>query len=140
MSDVDDFTARIISEFRANGGRVGDSFSDAPLLLLHSLGARSGHPRITPVMYMADGDRFIVFASRGGAPTNPGWYHNLRAHPDAMIEVGSDSVEVTAREVAGPERDALFRRHAARYPAFDEYQTKTTRVIPAVALLPKGTR
>jgi len=137
MRPVEDFNQRVIAEFRAGGGTVGGTFAGAPLLLLHSVGARSGEARVNPVMYMPDGERFIVFASKGGAPTNPDWYHNLRSHPDASVEVGSDSVAVTATEVTGPERDTLFRRHADRYPGFDEYQAKTSRVIPVVALTPK---
>ncbi|HUY97792.1 MAG TPA: nitroreductase family deazaflavin-dependent oxidoreductase [Verrucomicrobiae bacterium] len=134
MSPVDDVNQRVISEFRANRGRVGGSFAGVPLLLLHSVGARSGESRIHPMMYLCDGERIIVFASKGGAPTNPSWYHNLRVHPNATIEVGSDRVEVTATEITGAEREILFRRQAARYPRFDEYQAGTPRLIPVIAL------
>ncbi len=134
MSQVNDVNARTIAEFRANAGWVGGTFAGAPLLLLHSVGARSGEPRIHPVMYLADGDRYIVFASKAGAPTNPDWYHNLKAHPDATIEVGSTTVAVTAAEVTGPDRDAIFTRWVARNPGFGEYQAKTSRIIPVIAL------
>jgi deazaflavin-dependent oxidoreductase (nitroreductase family) len=137
MTQVPDFNAQTIAEFRANGGKVGGNFAGAPLLLLHSIGARSGEDRIHPVMYMADQGRYLVFASKAGAPTNPDWYHNLKAHPDVTIEVGSESIEVTAAEITGSERDELYSRQAALYPGFAAYQSQTTRRIPVVALTPK---
>ena len=124
----------IIAEFRANEGRVGGNFAGAPLLLLTSTGAKSGGRHTTPVMYQPDGERWLVFASFAGAPTNPAWYHNLLAHPDAVIEVGAESVEVTAVVTGGAERDRLFAEQVQRYPGFGEYQDKTSRVIPVVAL------
>ena len=129
-----DFNAQIIQEFRANGGKVGGPFEGAPLLLLHSTGARSGQERVNPVMYLADGPRMYVFASKAGAPDNPDWYHNLRAHPDATVEVGEDTFGVRATEVTGPERDEIYARQAALNPGFAEYEAKTSRVIPVVAL------
>jgi deazaflavin-dependent oxidoreductase (nitroreductase family) len=137
MSQVEDFNSRTIAEFRANGGRVGGNFAGAPILLLHSVGARSGQARLHPMMYLSDHGRYIVFASKAGAPTNPDWYHNLKAHPEATIEVGSGTIEVTAAELTGSERDELFDRQAALFPGFADYQAKTTRLIPVVALIPK---
>ena len=139
MSPAEDFNAKNIAEFRANGGRVGGSFEGAPVLLIHSVGARSGQPRVHPVMYLADGDRYLIFASKGGAPTNPSWYHNLMAHPDATIEVGPDTLEVTAVPLKGKERDDFYEHQSAVYPNFAEYQAKTSRTIPVVALTPKST-
>jgi deazaflavin-dependent oxidoreductase (nitroreductase family) len=137
MSQVEDFNSRTIAEFHANGGRVGGNFAGAPILLLHSVGARSGQARLHPMMYLSDHGRYIVFASKAGAPTNPDWYHNLKAHPEATIEVGSGTIEVTAAELTGSERDELFDRQAALFPGFADYQAKTTRLIPVVALIPK---
>ncbi len=136
MSTGEDFNSSTIAEFRANDGKVGGSFAGAPLLLLHSVGARSGKTRINPMMYLADGGRYIVFASKAGAPTNPDWYHNLIAHPEAVIEVGSETISVTASEVTGVEHDQLYSRQASLYPGFAGYQAKTSRVIPVIALTP----
>lgn len=134
MSRPQDFNQRTIAEFRANHGRVGGGFAGAPLLLLHTVGARSGQPRINPMMYLADGDRYLVFASKGGSDSNPDWYWNLRANPDATIEVGDDTVAVHATELTGAERDEKYAEQARRYPGFAEYERRTTRVIPVVAL------
>jgi deazaflavin-dependent oxidoreductase (nitroreductase family) len=133
-----DWNTEIIEEFRANQGKVGGQFEGAPLLLLHHIGAKSGTEHISPVMYLADGPRYVVFASKGGADTNPAWYHNLLANPDLRVEVGEDTVAVHATEVRGAERDALYATQAQRYPGFADYQKKTTRVIPVVALTPAG--
>ncbi len=129
-----DFNTQIIQEFRANGGKVGGPFEGAPLLLLHSTGAKSGQERVNPVMYLADGPRMYVFASKAGAPDNPDWYHNLLAHPEATVEVGEDTFGVRATVITGPERDEIYGRQAALNPGFAEYQAKTSRVIPVVAL------
>ena len=137
MTDADDFNRRNIEEFRANHGRLGGQFEGAPVLLLHGTGARSGQPRINPMMYMADGDRYLVFASAAGADRNPAWYWNLVAHPDAGIDVGDDHIDVHAVELDGPERDAKYALQTERYPGFADYQRKTSRVIPVLALLPK---
>lgn len=134
MTEANDFNTRTIEEFRANHGRVGGGFSGAPLLLLHTVGARSGQPRVNPMMYLPDGDRYVVFASAAGADSNPAWYHNLMAHPNVRIEVGDQTIDVRADEITGAERDALFDRQAGRYPGFGGYQAKTTRTIPVVAL------
>lgn len=129
-----DFNEQIIKEFRANGGEVGGPFEGAPMVLLTTMGAKSGRPHTTPLVCLSDGDRIVVFASMGGAPTNPAWYHNLVSHPDATLEVGVKKYPVNAVVTSGEERDQLFRRQAALFPAFTEYETKTTRTIPVVAL------
>ncbi|HEV2089390.1 MAG TPA: nitroreductase family deazaflavin-dependent oxidoreductase [Cryptosporangiaceae bacterium] len=134
MSDPRDWNKRIIEEFRANGGRVGGRFEGAPMVLLTSTGARSGRPHTTPLMYLPDGDRVIVFASKGGAPTNPDWFHNVVAHPRVTVEVGSESFEADAVVLEGDERDRLFAEQAKRYPRFAEYAANTPRKIPVVAL------
>jgi deazaflavin-dependent oxidoreductase (nitroreductase family) len=135
---MDDFNRAIIEEFRANDGKVGGPFEGAPVLLLTATGAKSGQRRTTPVVYLPDGDRLVIFASKGGAPTNPGWYHNLRANPSATVEVGTDTVDVDAVVTEGDERDRLFRKQAALYPQFADYEQKTTRQIPVIALQPKS--
>ena len=131
-----DFTAQIIEEFRANEGRVGGMFEGSTLLLLHHLGAKTGTERINPLAYDRDGDRYVIFASKGGAPTNPGWYHNLKANPNVAIEVGRDTIDVVAAEATGEERNRVFRRQTERSPAFAGYQAKTNRVIPVIVLTP----
>ena len=136
MSDREDWNSNIIEEFRANEGKVGGPFDGAPLLLLHTTGARSGEERINPMMYLADGDRLVVFASKGGAPTNPDWYHNLVANPDLEIEVGSERRKVRARVAEGEEHDLLYAEQARRYPQFAKYQEGTDRTIPVVILEP----
>jgi deazaflavin-dependent oxidoreductase (nitroreductase family) len=103
---------------------------------LHHIGARTGTTRVNPVAYLADGNRYVIFASKAGAPTNPGWYHNLRAHPDVTIEVGTDTLKVTAHEVTGEERKRLFAAVAERSPNFAGYQRKTERLIPVIVLEP----
>ena len=105
---MNDFNRRVIEEFRANEGKVGGMFQGAPVLLLTSTGARSGQARTTPVVFTRDGARYVIIASKGGAPTNPAWYHNLRANPDATIEVGTETIPVRASITEGPERDRLF--------------------------------
>jgi len=134
MPEVSEWNRAIVDEFRANGGKVGGQFQDAPMLLLHSVGAKSGEPRLHPMMYLADGDRWLVFASKAGAPDNPAWYHNLVANPDASIEIGTERIDVHATVLAGEERDRFYAEQARRYPGFAEYEAKTTRRIPVVAL------
>lgn len=140
MSDANNFNERNIAEFRANHGRVSGQFEGAPLVILHSVGARSGEPRTNIMMYLADGERFLVFASKAGADDNPAWYWNLKANPDTRIEVGDDIVDVRATELQGAERDEKYALQAERYPGFAEYQRKTSRIIPVVALTPTGER
>jgi deazaflavin-dependent oxidoreductase (nitroreductase family) len=132
-----DFNTRIIEEFRANAGSVGGRFEGSTLLLLHTDGARSGTHYTTPVVYLDDEGRYVIFASKAGAPSHPGWYHNLKAHPELHIEVGDERLEVTAEEVTGAERDRLYARQAERVPQFAEYQANIERVIPVIALTPK---
>lgn len=132
-----DWNKHVIAEFRENHGKVGGNFEGAPVLLIHHKGARSGTQRVNPVMYLKDGNRILVFASKGGADTNPDWYHNLKAHPDAQIEVGDETIDVWAEEIKGSERDALYTKQASLYPQFGEYQKKTKRVIPVVAFTAK---
>ncbi len=134
MSEYNDWNQKIIEEFRSSGGKVGGQFAGAPLLLLTTTGAKSGQKRTTPIMYLPEGDRMAVFASKAGAPTNPDWYHNLVAHPRASVEVGTETFEVEAEVADREERDRLYAIQAERYPGFAEYEAKTTRVIPVVIL------
>jgi len=138
MADTAAINARTIAEFRANRGQVGAGSAGAPLLLLHTVGARSGTPRINPVMYLPDRGRYLVFASKAGSDRNPDWYHNLLAHPEARIEVGEQTLTVHAEELHGPERDGFFAEQARRFPGFAAYQQQTERIIPVIALTPTG--
>jgi deazaflavin-dependent oxidoreductase (nitroreductase family) len=131
---MDEFNRGVIAEFRANGGRVGGPFEGAPLLLLTSTGAKSGTPRTTPLMYLPDGERIVIFASKAGAPTNPAWYHNLVANRSATVEVGSDTFDVDVSVAAGEERERLFNQQSELMPQFADYAQKTTRQIPVVVL------
>jgi deazaflavin-dependent oxidoreductase (nitroreductase family) len=133
-----DFNEQVITEFRGNEGVVGGMFEGMPILLLHHVGAKSGTWRIAPLVYMADGDRYVIFASKGGAPENPAWFHNLKAHPETKIEVGTETLDVTAGEATGDERDQLYTAQVEKAPQFAEYQEKTTRLIPVVTLTPAG--
>jgi len=128
----------IIEEFRANDGKVGGHFEGGALLLLHTMGARSGLERINPLVYVMDGDRYLVAASKGGADTHPDWYFNVQAAPDVTLEVGSETVKARAVFPTGAERDKLYAMLAARYTFFTGYQEGTARVIPVVALEPVG--
>ena len=132
--ETNDFNQKIIEEFRANAGKVGGPFDGAPMLLLHTKGAKSGKDRVNPVVYQADDDRLAVFASKGGAPTNPDWYHNLRANPRAKVEVGTDTFDVDARVAEGDERERIWTRQKEVMPGFAEYEQKTPRQIPVVVL------
>jgi deazaflavin-dependent oxidoreductase (nitroreductase family) len=134
MPEVNDWNSKIISEFRANGGRVGGQFEGAPLLLLHTTGARTGQERVNPVMYQAVGDDFAVFASKAGAPVNPDWYHNLLANPRVRAEVGTETIELTARVAEGETRERIWAAQKSAYPGFADYERKTTRQIPVVIL------
>jgi deazaflavin-dependent oxidoreductase (nitroreductase family) len=134
MSEYENWNQKIIDEFRATGGQVGGQFAGAPLLLLSTTGAKTGRKHTTPVMYLADGGRSYVFASKAGAPTDPDWYRNLVSHPRATVEVASETFEVDAEVVTSTERDRLYAIQSERYPGFAEYQEKTTRVIPVVLL------
>ncbi len=132
-----DFNATIIAEFRANAGRVGGRFEGATLLLLHHQGAKSDRQYVNPVVYLRDGERYVIFASKAGAPSHPGWYHNLRAHPEVTIEVGTETIEATASVAEGSERDRLYERQVLAMPRFAEYQAATERQIPVVVLTPQ---
>ena len=134
MTTAIDPNGAIIEEFRANSGKLGGYFKGAPVLLLSTIGARSGQPRTNPVMYLPDRDRWVVFASKGGAPTNPDWFHNLRANPNVTVELGSETLKATAEIVEGPERDRLYARQAELYPGFGQYERMNARRIPVVAL------
>ena len=129
-------TRALIEEHRANRGRIlSGPFKDRPVLLLHTVGAKSGEPRIAPLVFSRDGDRYVVIASKGGAPTNPAWYANTVANPDVTVEAEGDTFKARAHvEAEGPERDRLFNAHKAQHPNFADYEQKTTRVIPAVSL------
>ena len=133
-----DFNTQVISEFRDNAGRVGGMFEGAKMLLLHHTGAKSGAERIAPLVYLPDGDHYVIFASKGGAPENPAWYHNIKAKPDATIEVGEETVEVEVQEAQGDERERLYAAQVAVMPQFAEYAEKTDRLIPVLVLSPKG--
>lgn len=138
MADRNDWNRQLIEEFRANGGKVGGMWEGRPLLLLTTTGAKSGLRYTHPTMYLADGNRLLVFASKGGAPTHPDWYHNLVANPDVTVEVGPEIYEATATVLTGEERDRWYAKQSELYPQFGEYQKKTTRTIPVVALTRKA--
>jgi deazaflavin-dependent oxidoreductase (nitroreductase family) len=133
-NDMNDFNAGVIAEFRANGGSAGGMFEGKPLLLLHNVGARSGTEFVTPLVYLAEGDAWAIFGSKGGAPNNPGWYHNLKANPEVSIEIGTETIEVTAEEVTGEERDRIYSIQEEQQPQFAEYAQKTDRKIPVILL------
>ncbi len=135
----DDWNTKIIDEFRANEGRVGGMFEGAPMLLIHHIGRKSGRESVSPTMYLPDDqdpDLIYVFASKGGAPTNPGWYYNLTSAGAADVERGTETYHVSVQEVTGPDRDRLYAEQVRRYPAFGEYEKKTAgiRTIPVLAL------
>ena len=131
---MNDYNRRLIEEFRANGGKVSGQFEHTLLLLLTTIGAKSGLRRTTPLGYMPEGDRLIVFASSGGAPTHPDWYHNLVAHPQVTVEVGTETFDAIAVVAEDEERDRLWTKGVALYPGLAEHQAKTTRHIPVIAL------
>lgn len=134
MTSPNDYNRQIIEEFRANGGKVGGMWEHTPLLLLTTTGAKSGERRITPMAYMPDGDRLIVWASAGGAPTHPAWYYNLVAHPDVTVEVGTETFDAIAVVTHDAERDRLWTQGTELYPSLAENQAKTTRRFPLIAL------
>ncbi|MBA3825778.1 MAG: nitroreductase family deazaflavin-dependent oxidoreductase [Ktedonobacterales bacterium] len=133
-AEFNNFNEQIIAEFRANGGKVGGQFAGGNMLLLTTTGAKSGQPRTSPLAYSRDGDRIIIIASKGGAPTNPDWYYNLVAHPTVTLEVGTEKFEAEASVAEGEERDRIFAQVVAQMPGFGEYQRNTTRQIPVVIL------
>ncbi|HEY8290869.1 MAG TPA: nitroreductase family deazaflavin-dependent oxidoreductase [Thermomicrobiales bacterium] len=133
-SNPNDFNQQVIAEFRANSGKVGGPFASRSMLLLTTTGAKSGQPRTTPLVYTTDGDRIVIIASKGGAPTNPDWYHNLVAHPTATVELGAEKFHARATITEGQERQRLYDLQAAQIPGFAEYQKNTTRQIPVIVL------
>lgn len=129
------FNQQLIAHLRANGGQATSGpFAGRPLVILSTVGARSKQPRETPLVYTRDGDRYVVIASKGGAPTNPSWYHNLVAEPVVTLEVMGERFQARARAAKGEERDRLYRNQAEKMPAFADYQRKTKRQIPVVVL------
>lgn len=136
MSEPRDWNAAIIEEFRSNAGKVGGNFDGAPLLLLHTTGARSGTERVSPMMYQDLGGSLAVFASKAGADTNPAWYHNLLAHPEVTAEVGTETRTFRARVATPDERTPIWEKQKADYPGFAGYEAKTDREIPVVILDP----
>jgi deazaflavin-dependent oxidoreductase (nitroreductase family) len=133
---AENWNSAIIDEFRANGGAVGGDFAGAPLLLLHTTGAKSGQERVNPVMYRTDGNALVVFASKAGADTNPDWFHNLRANPLVRVEVGTDTRDVVARVADQDERARLWAAQKNDWPGFADYEKRTDRQIPVVILEP----
>jgi deazaflavin-dependent oxidoreductase (nitroreductase family) len=133
---VTDFNAQIIDEFRANDGKVGGPFEAAKMILVHHRGARSGAERVSPLVYQPVGDSFAIFASRGGAPEHPSWFHNLVANPDTVVEVGADTIPVHARVLEGDERAAIWAKQKESVPVFADYEQRTagTREIPVILL------
>lgn len=134
MDTMNDRNKLIIDEFRANAGKVGGPFAGRTLLLLHTIGAKSGRERVNPVAYVSDGDRLVIVASKAGAPTNPDWYYNLIAHPLVTVEVGAEMFQMRATVADEPERTRLYGKMVAVMPGFADYQQKTERVIPVVTL------
>jgi deazaflavin-dependent oxidoreductase (nitroreductase family) len=134
---MSDYDASIIEEYRANAGRLGGTWEGRDLLLLTTTGRKSGRPHTKPMVYTRDGDRLLVYASKGGAPHHPDWYLNLAADPGVVVEVGPDRYEAIATPLEGAERDREFAAQAARNPVFADYERKTSRVIPVVALTPR---
>jgi deazaflavin-dependent oxidoreductase (nitroreductase family) len=128
------FNENIVDEFRANGGKVTGQFANSDLLLLTTTGAKSGQRRVSPLAYFRIDGKLIIIGSFAGAPVNPAWVHNLRANPQAHVEVGADAFDVTARELPPAERNELFPKLTAAAPGFAEYQAKTSRVIPLFEL------
>ena len=133
-TDYNEFNRKLIEEFRENGGKVSGMFAGAPLLLLTTTGARSGQPRVAPLAYTTDNDRLVVIASKGGAPTHPDWFYNVRSNPDVTVELGAEAFPARATILQGAERQRLFDQMAARMPNFAEYQRNTTRQIPVIVL------
>ncbi|MEZ0284156.1 MAG: nitroreductase family deazaflavin-dependent oxidoreductase [Thermoleophilia bacterium] len=138
MGEFDDMNREVVAEFRSNQGVVdtaaGGYFKGKPVLILHTTGAKTGAERANPLMYLDEGDRRFVFASKGGAPHNPDWYYNLKANPGVTVEMGTESYPATASVITGPERDRIYAEQVAAFPQFGEYEQKTTRRIPVVAL------
>ena len=131
---MSDWNKAIIEEFRANAGKVGGHFEGKPMLLIHTTGAKSGKPHLNPVIYTMDGDKLVVIASQGGAPTHPDWYYNLIANPLVTVEVGTETFQTRAEVVPEPDRTRLYQQMITVMDSFAEYERKTTRIIPVIAL------
>lgn len=138
MAVPNEFNQKIIDEFRANDGKVGGPFAGMQMILLTTTGAKSGEKTTTPLVYSPDGKSMVVIASMGGAPKNPAWYHNIKAHKDVIVDIGSGEFAAEAVEALGDTRDALYAAQAAKYPAFAEYEKKTTRRIPVIVISAKA--
>jgi deazaflavin-dependent oxidoreductase (nitroreductase family) len=138
VAEAQDWNSQIIAEFRANGGKVGGPFEGGTLLLLHTVGAKSGQPRVNPLMYQDIGDGVAVFATKGGAPTHPDWYHNLLANPRVSAEIGAQTLPFVARLAEGAERDRIWTAQKSAHPGFADYERRTTRQIPVIILEPVG--
>ncbi len=128
------FTQALIDDLRTHGEVTQGPFAGRQVLLLSTRGARTGESRVAPLAYTRDGERYVIVASKSGAPTNPAWYHTLQVHPEATVETGRETFQVRAREVTGPERDRLYDAHAAVHPVFKDYPQRTSRVIPVLLL------
>ena len=137
MSDQNDRNMTIIQEFRANAGKVGGRFAGRTLLILHTIGAKSGQERLNPVAYVRDADRLVIIASKGGAPTNPDWYYNIVANPQVTVEVGTEQFSARASISVEPERTRLYDKMVEVMPGFADYKKKTTRNIPVIVLTPE---
>lgn len=135
MPDFDEINAAVIEEYRANGGALGGPFAGETLILLHHVGAKSGIERVSPLAYVADGDRMFVIASKAGLPENPAWYYNVLAHPDVTVELGAETFSVRATVITGAERDEIYAMNAVVRPQFADYQANVDRVIPVVELV-----
>lgn len=137
MANQNDRNTAIIQEFRANAGKVGGPFAGKTLLILHSIGAKSGQERLNPVVYIRDADRLVIIASKGGSPTHPDWYHNIVANPQVRVEVGTEQFAARASISTEPERTRLYEKMIEMMPVFAEYRKKTTRTIPVIILTPE---
>ena len=135
-----DWNKKVIQEFRANNGKVGGVFKNMDLLLLHTVGSRSGSPRLVPLVYTADGGRYVVIASAGGSHRHPDWFFNLAANPEVEVEIGSSRFKARAAVIEEPERSRLYERMAAKYDFFAEYKEKAKRVIPVIVLERRASR
>jgi len=134
-NNMNDFNQQLIKEHRANKGKVGGDFANTPLLLLNTVGAKSGRHRTSPLAYVKDGDHYVIIASKAGAPSHPDWYHNVLANPDVTVEVDGEKFRAKAHAIKeGSERDRLYAKMVARNPGFADYEKATTRKIPAVSL------
>jgi len=136
MIEAQERNRRIIDEFRENDGKIGGRFEGKSLLLLHTRGAKSGQERINPLAYVRDGDRYVIIASKGGAPTNPSWYYNILASPLVTVEAGNETFQARAAVAEEPERTRLYNKMVEMMPGFDDYRRKTTRNIPVIVLTP----